>query len=83
MGLVIMLYRILADSPEHVETVKQSLQKMKPVALDEEEIAFGMKALLFKKTISDEGGEQDKLEEQLTAIPHLSEFEVLSYSRAM
>ncbi|MBU0953631.1 MAG: hypothetical protein KKA90_04425 [Nanoarchaeota archaeon] len=78
-----MVYRILADSPETVPVVKAALEKLNPLSIEEQELAFGMKALLFKKVIPDEGGAQDKLEEQLQTIPHLSDFEVLSFSRSM
>ena len=83
MGAVILNIKIFADGIESLEKVKSSLEKLNPNKIEEEPIAFGMKAFIISITIPDEGGEQDKMEEKLRSIEGVSEIEIISASRAM
>lgn len=83
MGEVILVMRVLPDSPENVQKVKEGLEALKPARLEEEAIAFGMVAFRFTILIPDAGGEQDKMENQVNAIPGVGSAEVIQASRAM
>lgn len=83
MGQVIIVIRVLPDSPDNVDSVRAALQKLKPERLEDEPIGFGLSAFKFTKIIPDEGGSQEKLENQVSAIRGVGNSEVLMASRAM
>jgi translation elongation factor EF-1beta len=84
MGDVILVIRVLPDSPESIEKVRAGLEALKPERLEEESIAFGMKAFKFTKMVPDTGGSvQEDLENQIRAIPGVSDLEVLMASRSL
>ena len=83
MGNVIVLYRILPDSPENFEKIKKSLEKLKPEKMEEEPIAFGLKALKFTKFIPDSSGAEEELESKIRSIPHIETVETLAVTRGL
>lgn len=83
MGDVIIVYKVLPESPEKFEQVKAGLQGLNPKRLEEEPIGFGLVSLKFTTIIPDAGGQQDILEEKIKAIDGVSEIEVLHASRSM
>jgi translation elongation factor aEF-1 beta len=83
MGEVICVYKILPESPESFGKVRQSLEAMKPASLEEEPVAFGLKALVFTHVIPDGGGALEELENKLNSIEGVGSVENIKTSRAM
>lgn len=83
MGTVIIAFRILSKSPESFNEVKASVQALDPERVEEESIAFGLKAINVIFMIPDAGGEQDILENKLRDIPNVSTVEVTKVTRSM
>ena len=83
MGEVILVIRVLPDSPENIQKVREGLQALKPQRLEEEPLAFGMLAFKLTIMIPDAGGEQDRMENKVNAIPGVGSSEVIQASRAM
>ena len=83
MGDVILVLKILPSGPDKLEHVRQELQKLKPMRLEEEPIGFGLSAIKLTSMIPDEGGSQDELEEKIRSIDGVSEIEVLQASRSL
>ena len=83
MGKVIIVFKIFPETPENLNGVKAAVQELGPERLDEEPIAFGLKALKVIFIIPDAGGEQDKLENKLRAIPNVGTVETERVSRSL
>jgi elongation factor 1-beta len=83
MGEVILVIRVLPDGPDSVQKVKKGLEALKPQRLEEEPLAFGMVAFRLAIIIPDAGGEQDRMENRVNAIPGVGSSEVIQASRAM
>ena len=83
MGDVIAVFRILPDSPDSFEKVKQQVGGLGPKQVDEEPVAFGLKALKVTFIIPDEGGRMDELENKLNAIEGTQSVETLQVSRSL
>ena len=82
MGSVICVYRVMPRSLDAFERVKKAVQSLKPERLEEEPIAFGLKAIKFTKFIPDSSGELEKLEGKLMGIKDAT-FEEISVSRSL
>ena len=80
MGFVVAKIKIMPKDMESFEDLKASLKDQVEV-MEEELIAFGMKALLVLFKMEDEGGAQDKIEEKLRQNPLISSYEVQSVGR--
>jgi len=83
MGEVILVFRIFPSDMEHYEKIKVDLQKMEPERLEEEPIAFGLKAFKFTKIVDDAEGTVDKIEDALNAIKNVKEVETVTISRGL
>jgi elongation factor 1-beta len=83
MGEVICVYRIMPASPEKFDDMKKALEALKPERMEEEPIAFGLKAIKFTKIIPDASGAQDELEKKLESIDLAENVETLMVSRSM
>lgn len=83
MGSVIVLYRILPDSPDNFEAVKEALEGLKPDRLDDDPIAFSLKAIKFIKMIPDAPGAEEELEKTVMAIEHVETVETISVTRSL
>ena len=83
MGEVIVVFRILPDAIESFDSVKKQCEALKPNRLEEEPVAFGLKALKFTKIIPDGPGVMDKLENEINSIKGLGSAENIFTTRAM
>ncbi len=83
MGEVIVVFRILPDAIESFDNVKKQCEALKPNRLEEEPVAFGLKALKFTKIIPDGPGVMDKLENEINSIKGLGSAENIFTTRAM
>jgi len=77
MGDVLITYKIMpegvdVDFERMKEEVKNRVGKLGKVAdFDLQPIAFGLKALVVKVIVKDEGGIADKIEEELSNIENV------------
>jgi elongation factor 1-beta len=83
MGQVICVFRIMPKSPEDFEKIKTEAQKLNPTRLEEEPIAFGLKALKFTTIIEDAAGTIEKLENQLESIEGVQTVENIMTTRSL
>ncbi len=83
MGDVIVVFRIIPESMDFFEEVGKVLQELKPQRLEEEPIAFGLKAWKFTKLIPDEEGKLPELEEKIANIEHVQSSETIEISRSL
>jgi elongation factor 1-beta len=83
MGDVIVVFKIIPDDMKNYEKVGESLKKLKPQRLEEEPIAFGLKAWKFTKLIPDEEGKLPELEEELSKIKGVQTVENTEISRSL
>lgn len=83
MGDVIVVFKIIPDGMEKFDQVKKSLETLKPDRLEEEPVAFGLKALKFTKIVPDEEGGLSKMEEKLKAIEGVQTCETETISRSL
>jgi translation elongation factor aEF-1 beta len=76
MGTAAVITKVFPESPEVLEKVKSAIQnEMNPYKLEEEEVAFGMKALKVTILVKDSSGGSD-IEERLKKIEGVSEVQV-------
>lgn len=83
MGEVIVIFRILPSSIEIFEKVKENLQKLNPTRLEEEPIAFGLKAIIMTSIVPDEGGHMEILENKINDIEGVENVEVVNITRGL
>jgi len=83
MGQVIAVFRILPDSPDSFGNIRQQVEELKPAKLEEEPIAFGLKAIKATFLIPDEGGVMDEMENKLNAMEGTQSVETLQVSRSL
>jgi elongation factor 1-beta len=83
MGDVIVVFRITPESMDHYDALKHELEKLKPQRLEEEPIAFGIKAWKFTKIIPDEEGTLPDMEEKLAKIHGVQNVDTIEISRSL
>jgi elongation factor 1-beta len=83
MGDVIVVFRVMPESMDFFEEIKKGLEELKPQRLEEEPIAFGLKAWKFTKLIPDEEGTLPKLEKEIAKIEHVQSSETVTVSRSL
>jgi elongation factor 1-beta len=83
MGDVIIVFRIIPEGMDKFDQVKKSLGKLEPQRLEEEEVAFGLKALVFTKIVPDEEGGLTNLEEKIQKISGVQTCETVTISRSL
>lgn len=83
MGEVIIRFRVLPATPEDFDGVKKALEGLEPEKMEEEPIAFGLKALSFVKIVPEAPGADESLEEKIKAIPGVQTVEVISVTRGL
>ncbi len=77
MGDVLITYKIMPDGVDvDLETIKNAVkEKLEGIAkindFSEEPIAFGLKALIVRVIVKDEGGITDKIENMLSEIDNV------------
>ncbi len=83
MGDVIVVLRVMPKSLAGFDTIKRDLELLHPKRLEEEPIAFGLKALRFTTIIPDAEGEIDRLEERIRKIKGVRDVQTVMVSRAL
>jgi elongation factor 1-beta len=83
MGDVIVVFRVIPESMDYFGDVGDALRKLKPQRMEEEPIAFGLKAWKFTKLIPDEEGTLPALEERIEKIEHVQSSETVTVSRSL
>lgn len=83
MGDVIVVFKIIPSDMSLFQSVKKELIKLRPQRLEEEPIAFGLKAWKFTKIIPDEEGTLPALEEKLARIKGVQTVENTEISRSL
>lgn len=83
MGKVILVFKVLPEDMKMFDRIKEEIAKLKPERIEEDPIAFGLKALQLTFIVPDEGGVQDKLENKIRAVKGVSDLEVLRASRSL
>ena len=83
MGDVIVVFKIIPKDMGMFDKVKRGLKNLKPQRLEEEPVAFGLKALKFTKLIPDEEGEMTELEEKIREIKGVQTCETVAISRSL
>jgi len=68
MGNVICAFKLMPTGLDAFDALKANALKLKPARVEEEPIAFGLKALLLTFVIEDAGGAVEKLEKSLESI---------------
>jgi len=74
MGKVMMTYKIMPEGTEsNLQRIKEDIKKIVEEhgtfkGSNEEEVAFGLKAIIARIVIPDEGGIVNKIEEKLEEI---------------
>ncbi len=89
MGTALIRYKIMPEGiPEDFEALKNKLKEVvikfegKVNQIEEEPIAFGLKAIIL--TISmDEKKETSPLEEEMKSLEEVSSLDVIDYRRAL
>jgi len=88
MATVVLIVRILPDSPEtDLESIKNEARKSlekegaKNISFEEKPVAFGLKALMLKTDMPEEKG-TDLVESILSKIPNVSSVTIEDYRRA-
>lgn len=80
MGSVAVIVRVMPESLEvNFEELKRALKNKLPGIQDirEEPIGFGLKALKLAAVVNDAGGETDKIEQSLNAVPGVERAEII------
>ncbi|MCD6590754.1 MAG: hypothetical protein J7K72_02165 [Candidatus Aenigmarchaeota archaeon] len=83
MGDVIVVFRIIPKEMDKFDSVREHLEQLKPQRLEEEPIAFGLKALRFTKLIPDKEGALTKLEEDIKNIDDVQTVETIEITRSL
>jgi elongation factor 1-beta len=83
MGEVIVVLRVMPKSMAGFDRIKRELELLHPQRLEEEPIAFGLKAIKFTTIIPDAEGQIDQLEDRIRAIKGVKDVQTVTVSRAL
>ncbi len=83
VGSVIVIFKIIPDDVETFSNVKSAVEKFGPKRMEEEEIAFGLKAVKATFLVPEIDGKMDELEQNLNSIEHVGGVEVVAMSRSL
>ncbi len=84
MGNVMATFMIMPDSPDtDLEKIKSEIKKLGPQTIDEQPIAFGLKALKFVVIVPDAEGGTEKIEAALKKIEGVAGVEITEISRTL
>jgi elongation factor 1-beta len=83
IGDVIVVFKIIPKEMGMFEEVKKGLKELEPQRLEEEPVAFGLKALKFTKLVPDEEGKLTELEEKIKKIKGVQTCETVAISRSL
>jgi len=76
MGKVAVLYRVFPKENELETALANIKKKLKPVSIETQELAFGIKIIRVLFTFNDSDASSSRIEEQLKGIEGVSEVEV-------
>ena len=79
MGKVAVLFKVYSDEGMDAQVKKSISESLKPQAMQEEEVAFGIKILKVMFVYEDEQGSA-RFEEQLRKVAGVREVEVMEES---
>lgn len=83
MSSVIVVFKIMPKSMENFDSIMADVKKLKPKRLEEELIAFGLKAIKATFIIPDEEGTMSELEKKVNALPNIQSAEAVTVSRSL
>lgn len=83
VGAVIVVFKIIPDAVESFDSIKKGVEKFGPKRIEEEEVAFGLKAVKATFLVPEEDGKMDELEQNLNSIEHVGSVEVIGMSRSL
>ena len=83
VGAVIVVFKVTPDSVEAFDSVKSAVEKFGPKKLEEEEVAFGLKAVKATFLVPEIDGKMDELEQNLNSIENVGAVEVVAISRSL
>lgn len=87
MGEVVAVLKVMPDSPEvDLAELRKELEQAIPTGanlqgIDEENVAFGLKALMVTIMMEDVEGGTDTVQESLEGIPHVQSVQVTDVGR--
>lgn len=88
MSTAILIIRLMPDSPQApIKKIKEQAREFminheaKGLSIEEQEVAFGLKAIMIKAAVPEEKG-TDFYETYLQKIPHVSSVSIEDYRRA-
>lgn len=88
MGDVLVKFSVMVDDMQNFEILKESISKkisslsiIKKYNILEQDIAFGMKAIILIVVLPDDAGGADLIEQELNKLEHLSSLEVREMDR--
>ncbi|VVB66224.1 Elongation factor 1-beta [Candidatus Gugararchaeum adminiculabundum] len=81
MAQVATIVKVFPESMDHFEDLKQRLQKhFKPLKIGEEEMAFGMKAIILTLILNEDDG-SEKIEHEIATFKGVSQAQIDSVDR--
>lgn len=79
---VVAKLKIYVEDPKYMEKVKKNLSEIAKVSkIWEEDVGFGIKVLKVTFLLNDNAGGMNELEEKVSKLPHVSEYEVEEVGR--
>ncbi len=74
--------KVYVDDPSALEKVKEEIGKLAKVQnAEEQDVGFGIKALMITVLFDDSKGGTEELEEKIKSIEHVSQTEVVGVDR--
>ena len=74
--------KVYVDDPSAIDKVKEEVGKLAKVQnASEQDVGFGIKAILFTVLFNDAEGGTEELEEKIKGIEHVSQTEVTGVDR--
>ncbi len=82
MGEVVAVIKLMPEEPDKFEIMKEKVTNaIKAEKVEEEPIAFGLKALKVTVVVKDEEGGTEAVEKKLRDIPEVSDVQVVDLGR--
>ncbi len=78
MGKIGVILKLMPESPDtDLEKIKKEVKKLIDVSdMDEEKVAFGLKAVMVSTVVKDDEGGTDEVEERLKGIEGIQSVDV-------
>lgn len=82
MGEVAVVIKVMPESPDAFDGMKSAVENaIKAEKIEEEPIAFGLKALKVTVVVTDGEGGTEAIEEKLKTLPGVSDVQVVALGR--